>query len=89
MVPFLLKLGPLFNILGSPCDCGTVLLLTLLVTGYRILISNLEAPPLQVGEKRTGENWIQKYCTVQSVCDTAGGEMSTGAFSVDCSEDFG
>ena len=32
---------------------------------------------------------IQKYCAVQSVCDRAGGEMSTGAFSVDYSEDFG
>ena len=32
---------------------------------------------------------IQKYCAVQSVCDRAGGEMWTGEFLVDCSEDFG
>ena len=43
------------------------------MSGYWILISNSETPPLQLGQ-----NWFHKYCSVQSVCDRIGGQMSTG-----------
>ena len=43
------------------------------MSGYWILISNSETPPLQLGQ-----NWFHRYCSVQSVCDRTGGKISAG-----------
>ena len=47
-------------------------------------------------EKKSGTDWVLPKIIgsgwvsgTRQALDRAGGEMSTGAFSVDCSEDFG